>query len=210
MNIDPIARWYRWIEYAAFGRALERRRFAYLDRLSGARRVLILGEGDGRVLERLLAVAPAAEFDVIEMSAEMIALARARIGNSARVRFLHQDALAGELPSASYDGVVTLFFLDCFNEDDLRRVINKIKNAIEGDGIWLVTDFAIPEAGWLRWHARLWIRTMYEFFGMTTGLRVRSLPPIAEILQEAGLRRSEYSTERGGLIRSEVWIKERR
>jgi len=210
MNIDPIARWYRWIEYAAFGRALERRRFAYLDRLSDARRVLILGEGDGRVLERLLAVAPAAEFDVIEMSAEMIALARARIGNSARVRFLQQDALTHQLPATNYDGVVTLFFLDCFNEGDLRRVINKIKNAIEDDGIWLVTDFAIPEAGWLRWHARLWIRTMYLFFGATTGLHVRSLPPIAKILQEAGLRRSEYSTERGGLIRSEVWIKERR
>ena len=49
MNIDRLARWYRWIEYASFGRALERRRFAFLDRLATAHDILVLGEGDGRI-----------------------------------------------------------------------------------------------------------------------------------------------------------------
>ena len=50
MNCDRIARWYRWLEYASFGRALERRRLEYLAATADARRVLILGEGDGRFL----------------------------------------------------------------------------------------------------------------------------------------------------------------
>ncbi len=50
VNCDRIARWYRWIEYAGFGRALERRREAFLDDVSDARRVLALGDGDGRAL----------------------------------------------------------------------------------------------------------------------------------------------------------------
>ena len=52
MKIGRLARWYRWIEYAAFGRVLERRRFAFLPHIASARHMLILGEGDGRTLER--------------------------------------------------------------------------------------------------------------------------------------------------------------
>ena len=54
MNADRIASGYRWLEYAAFGLALEQARFDFLSRAAGARRVLILGEGDGRFLARLL------------------------------------------------------------------------------------------------------------------------------------------------------------
>jgi len=61
-------------------------------------------------LKRLLAIAPEAHFNVIESSAEVIALARARIGHAARVRFHCQDALAVSFPRASYDGVVTCSF----------------------------------------------------------------------------------------------------
>jgi len=48
MNCDGIARWYRALEYLVFGRALERRRFEYLNDMADARHVLILGDGDGR------------------------------------------------------------------------------------------------------------------------------------------------------------------
>ena len=54
MNADPIASSYRWLEYAAFGLALENARFDFLSHAAAARRVLILGEGDGRFLARLL------------------------------------------------------------------------------------------------------------------------------------------------------------
>src|SRR6202035_2815494 len=37
MKIGRLAGWYRWIEYLAFGRALERRRFAFLSRLASAK-----------------------------------------------------------------------------------------------------------------------------------------------------------------------------
>ena len=91
MNTDRLASCYRWIEYAAFGRGLERARSAFLGRLAGARRVLVLGEGDGRALKEMLAIAPGCQFDVIEMSAQMIALARKRTGDSERVRFFCRD-----------------------------------------------------------------------------------------------------------------------
>ena len=207
MNIDRFARWYRWVEYAAFGRALERRRFAFLDRLANARRVLILGEGDGRALARLLVVAPQAQIDVLELSGEMIQLARRRAKNSDRIRFRLENALTASWPEDQYDGLMTFFFLDCFHEAEARCLVQRLAGAMAPGALWLVSEFAIPERGWRRRHAKLWISTMYKFFGVVSGLRVCTLPPIEKLLQEAGLRRLALEEERWGLIRSEVWSK---
>ncbi len=205
MQIGRLAPWYRWIEYAAYGRALERRRFAFLRRLAGARRVLILGEGDGRTVARLLRIAPRAEFDVVEVSPEMIALARGRVGNSGRVRFQQRDARTVEWTADSYDGIVTNFFLDCFTDEDLGPLVRRLAEALAPEGVWIVGEFAIPAGGWRRAHARIWIWTMYRFFGITTGLRAQRLPAIERAMREAGMMRVEQQSERAGLMVSEVW-----
>ncbi|HVV44723.1 MAG TPA: class I SAM-dependent methyltransferase, partial [Bryobacteraceae bacterium] len=199
------APWYRWIEYAALGRALERRRFAFLRRLAGARRVLILGEGDGRTVSRLLKIAPRAEFDVVEVSPEMIGLARMRVHDSPRVHFEQGDARSHHWAAGIYDGLVTNFFLDCFTEEELAPLAGKLANALAPDGIWIVAEFAIPLRGWRRFHARMWIWTMYRFFGITTGLRAQRLPAIERLMREAGMMRVEQQSERAGLMVSEVW-----
>ena len=99
MNCDRIARWYRWIEYAGFGRALEQRREAFLKDVSDARRILALGDGDGRALAALLEAAPHACVDYIDVSARMLELARARAG-SERVNYRCEDARTAALPWA--------------------------------------------------------------------------------------------------------------
>jgi SAM-dependent methyltransferase len=205
MKIGRLARWYRWVEYAAFGRALERRRFAFLPRLASARRVLILGEGDGRSLARLLTLAPLAVFDVLEISPEMIALERQRTDNSARVNFFCQDARKTDWPQAQYDGIVTHFFLDCFVESDACQLIRRLKKTLTPDGIWLISEFAVPDKGWRRFHARIWIGTMYSFFGIAAGLSARALPPVERLMQEAGMARTDQEKARAGLMVSEVW-----
>ncbi len=83
MNCDRIARLYRWIEYAGFGNALERTRAAQWNGSSafaGARRALVLGDGDGRALTRLLEAAPRVRADYVDLSRQMLELARARAG----------------------------------------------------------------------------------------------------------------------------------
>jgi SAM-dependent methyltransferase len=206
MKIGKLARFYRWIEYAAYGRALETRRFAFLPRLASARRILILGEGDGRALARLLAIAPGAHIDVVEISPEMIGLAKQRGSYPDRVSFHCADARAVEWPAASYDAILTMFFLDCFVEADARELILRLARALAPDGIWLISEFALPERGWRRLHAQVWIRTMYLFFRVATGLVAGRLPPIEKLMQEAGMRRVEREEARAGLMVSEVWM----
>jgi len=105
VNCDPIARWYRWLEYLGFGGALERRRCAFLAEVSNARRILALGDGDGRFLARLVErMNPETEIDYIDLSRRMLELARRRIeasGHAHPVTFLQADALAVALPSPS-------------------------------------------------------------------------------------------------------------
>ena len=210
MKIGRLAKCYRWIEYAAFGKELERRRFAFLGRLGldqmrPVHRILILGEGDGRALARILQIAPTATIHVVEISPEMIALAKRRIGNSERVEFFCTDARTVQWPEASYDAIFTFFFLDCFTSDDARCLIQRLCASLAPNGIWLHSDFAIPARGWHRLHARLWIRVMYLFFRAATGLRVQALPPVEKLFTVAGLHRETQEQKWGGMIISEVW-----
>jgi Trans-aconitate methyltransferase len=100
MNCDRLARWYRWAEYGAFGRALEKRRFYFLDTLSAPRRVLMLGEGDGRFLQALARRHPGAVIDYVDSSARMLALAQGRTPATAKIRFPTPTRLPILFPAA--------------------------------------------------------------------------------------------------------------
>jgi SAM-dependent methyltransferase len=205
LNCDPLARWYRWLEYAGFGRALERRRLAFLPEMTSARRVLILGEGDGRFLAALLRVNPDVTTDVIDSSARMIALARSRIGVSdgARVRFHCADARTHPLPPAAYDLIVTHFFLDCFEETELVSIIERLAAAATPDAHWAVSDFRQPARGSSAWAAAALLKTMYVFFRWTTGLRTQRLADPRPHLQAHGFRREREEIAHAGLLVSE-------
>ena len=207
-GFDRLARPYRILEFLAFGRDLERARFRYLDELRGCRRILILGEGDGRFLGRLLKSVDSARVHCVDSSAAMIALAAsraARSGAADRVVFERADVLGVRLQPAAYDAVVTLFFLDCFTPGEAAAIIAKVRPTMAPGARWLFSDFAVPGDGFPRWRARFWLALLYRFFEWTTGLSARELPPSEELLAASGLRRSALTTLQGGLLRAVVF-----
>jgi ubiquinone/menaquinone biosynthesis C-methylase UbiE len=211
MNVDPIARIYRYLEYVAFGRALHRCRLAQLPYLDELSQVLILGEGDGRFLLDLLNRNPRARVDVIEASAQMIAVARKRIASSdlKRVTFIQSDARTSPFPNTGYDLVVTNFFLDCLPESDTQQLIAKGTGVLKSGGHWIVGEFRVPDRGALsRIHARISIRVMYRFFQKATGLTTGRVPDYAPMLDAAGYLIMREHSERLGLIVSQLWRKQ--
>ncbi|WP_321477373.1 class I SAM-dependent methyltransferase [uncultured Paludibaculum sp.] len=204
MNTDRIAALYRWIEYAAFGRALERRRFAFLPLVKGAQRVLIAGEGDGRFLARLVRQNPDVRVDVLESSVEMIRLARSRLPPGANVTFHREDALETP-PEGPFDLVVTHFFLDCLSDEETVRFIEGIKQQLSFSAFWLVSDFQQVSFWPANWHSWLWLRVMYAFFRLSTGLRTAKLPQIDRALHGAGFELVTKEEARLGLIVSQLW-----
>jgi ubiquinone/menaquinone biosynthesis C-methylase UbiE len=196
VNCDRIARWYRWIEYASFGRALEQRREAFLSDVADARRVLALGDGDGRALAALLADAPNACVDYIDVSARMLELARARAGTQ-HVVYRNEDARTALLPEAEYDLIVTHFFLDCFDETDLEPLIARLARAATPQSRWLISEFR--GNGWL-------VRALYLFFRVATGLGTRRLVDHHPLLKRRGFRMVRHENAWRGLLASELWV----
>jgi ubiquinone/menaquinone biosynthesis C-methylase UbiE len=199
MNCDRIARVYRWLEYLAFGRALERRRFRFLADTAGARRALVLGDGDGRFLRRLTEFRNAS-IDCVDRSARMLELARNRAG-AGRIAYRHADALNLPLAPAEYDLIATHFFLDCFDERDLENLIERTAIAAQPGALWIVSEFRQP-----RWAAPL-LSALYLFFRLTTGLATRRLTDHRPLLAKQGFRLKCEETSRCGLLASELWVR---
>ena len=207
MNCDRLARWYRWLEYVGLGRALESRRSAFLPDLTDARRVLMLGEGDGRFLAAFLEANADAKVDCVDLSPQMLSLAAQRTHDkSDRVRFHHADARDWPMPAgASYDLIVTHFFLDCFADDELLPLVRRFAAAAAPNALWIVSEFHQPAHGFDAWRARLWIGGLYAFFRLSTGLRARRLPDHHACLRGCGFRCERVVTAGRKLLVSELW-----
>jgi ubiquinone/menaquinone biosynthesis C-methylase UbiE len=199
VNCDRIARWYRWLEYLGFGRALERRRFAFLTDVADGRRILVLGDGDGRFLARLVQQNQSASIDYVDLSGKMLALARSRAGTE-RVTYHHADALMIPLPATTYDLIVTHFFLDCLNEADAALLAEKLAAAAQPGARWIVSEFRDRSA----WTSAI-VSMLYFFFRITTGLRTRKLIDHHKIFVRKGLCLLRDETSVGGLLASELW-----
>jgi ubiquinone/menaquinone biosynthesis C-methylase UbiE len=207
-GFDRLARWYRALEFVAFGGDLERARFAFLDRLADRRDILILGEGDGRCAARLLAIAPGARIRCIDSSRGMIERAEARTGKADggdRVSFTCADARDFSPEPGKHDAVVTLFLLDCFNPGEVSAIVGRVSAALQPGAPWVFADFTLPPRGIARIRARAWLALLYAFFRWETALTVSSLPPSEDILERAGWRRAETRALQWGLLRSSVY-----
>jgi len=207
-NFDRLAAPYRFLERLAFGRDLERAREWFLDRLRDRESILVLGDGDGRCLARLIGAAPHARIHCVDASGAMIARARARVAGgpaAGRVTFEQADALTFAGPAAGYDAVLTCFFLDCFTPAQTAALIARVALLLRPGSLWLFADFVLPPSGWRRWRARLWVGLLYFFFRWLTGISARALPPAEELLAQAGWRLVAGREFQRGLVRAALF-----
>ena len=208
-SFDRLAGIYRALEFLAFGPDLERTRFCLLERLANCQSILILGEGDGRCLARLVLLAPQARIHCVEQSAGMIARTARRLAAEDRVRvWLEEaDALTVPLEATKYDAVMTLFFLDCFTPAQVERLTAQVSLACVPTARWLMADFVIPAQGWRRQRARLWVGLLYAFFRWQTKLSARALPPSGEILRQNGWTEVESREFQAGMLRAALYCR---
>jgi SAM-dependent methyltransferase len=209
MSFDLLAPHYRWMEALCAGGQLQRCRTALLDELPAPQRVLVYGEGNGRFLVELCRRFPAAQVTVVEASAVMIELARARLRRAglagAQVEFIHVDALTWQPPAAAFDLIVTCFFLDCFRVDQLQPLVPVIASAAAAGARWLHADFQIAPAGLRRACSRMIVGILYAFFRWATRLPAHELVEVEPYLREAGFTRLERREFICGLLFCERW-----
>ena len=207
-NFDRVAHLYRWADYLTLGPLLLRARNHFLPQLPPRHRALILGDGDGRALARLLAQQPHLHALAVDTSAAMLHLLRQRCQPYAdRLQTLHASALAPDLFThlATPDLITTHFFLDCLTQPQLDALTRRIAAHTTPGTLWLISDFGPPHPRLLRPLAALYIRSLYVAFRILTGLRVTHLPNPQASLHAAGFHRIARHDILFGLIYTEIW-----
>ena len=211
MSFDTLAPFYHSLEVVTAGGILQRCRTSFLAEATGCRCALLLGEGPGRFLVELLRTNPRMEVTCVERSPRMIQESLHQVKrhglDDALLRFEQDDALTWQPPLGAFDLVVTHFFLDCFQRDELEGLIAKVAASATDDARWLLADFREPENGWQRWRARAVLALMYGFFRFATGLSASRLTPSDDFLRGAGFRLAERRLANFGLAHSDLWLR---
>jgi ubiquinone/menaquinone biosynthesis C-methylase UbiE len=206
-DFNRLARIYRWLEYLSFGPSLWRCRIHFLPHLLGCRRALVLGDGDGRFTARLLDANPRIQVTAVDASPRMIA-------SLERAATLHRNRLTTEVAdlrtwkpaeSGQFDLIVTHFFLDCLDTNEIADLAQRLTPFLVPDALWLVSEFAIPKSRFCRPIAALLIGFLYRAFRLLTRLQQQSLPDYNRALIATGWARQSESAHLGGVLVSQLW-----
>ena len=205
-NFDGLARIYRWMELATFGPLLQRCRCEWIDKLSSCRNALVLGDGDGRFTKRLLDVNPLVTIEAVDASEAMLrALERRAEPHRDRVCMLRADLRRWHPQEKRYDLVVSHFFLDCLETEDVESLAWRVRDSVADGAVWVVSEFAVPTTQFGRLVAGPMVAGLYRAFGLLTGLAVRRLPDYSGALSRAGFQLEARRKRLGGLLVSDLW-----
>ena len=210
MSFDGLAPHYRWLESVLAGGLLQRCRTHWLADVRAAHRVLLVGEGNGRMLEACARALPDANFTVLDQSEAMLVQARRRwqrTGGIQPIAFQQADLRTWVASVGGFDLAVTNFFFDCFTTEELPRIITTLGAALAPRAQWLVSDFAVPADGWRRVRARAVLALAYRFFRLTTGISARQITAPDALLGATGfvLRRRHWFNH--GLLHADLWTR---
>jgi len=163
-DFDRIARGYDVMSNLVFGRSIKKSQTCYLNLVSPHSRVLVLGGGTGWILRELDNLQTPIDITYIDASGNMIEASKKRAPfKHLKVQYI--QGTQADIPDSEFDVVITNYFLDVFDKNQLPIVVKTIDRVIAKEGIWIVTDFV--NAGW--WQNVL-IKIMYIFFRWVANL----------------------------------------
>lgn len=166
-DFNLIASFYGFLSRAVFGDSLIESQTSFSHYFKTESDILILGGGTGKLLELIPQVK---SIDYLEKSEKMIERAKRRKGKNS-VSFLHEDFLEFQ-SGKKYNVILCPFFLDCFNETNLKKSITKVKSLLKKDGNLVVSDFEVGSTN------RILNKAMHLFFRFTANLESKELKPI--------------------------------
>lgn len=211
MSFERLAPHYTWMERVLAGPRLQRCRLTWLETLASCDDILIAGVGHGHFLQRCARRFPHARITSVDASPTMLqhARRRARLARPqlAGLTFIRAELPAWQPPEASFDAIVTPFFLDCFPPDELAEVVATLARGARAKAQWLVADFAVPARGLARVRARAVHALMYGFFRRVAHVRARRVTCPDSLLAAAGFSLAGRKFSEWGLLQADWWTR---
>ena len=207
-RFDALSTFYPALERLAFGRGLDRARTSYAEALRRARRILLVGEGNGRFLAwalRRSVPGPDATLVVLESSGRMLDRARrrcARLPAGGHVRFVQADARHWRSADGPFDLIVTHFVFDLYRPPAQRVLLQNLHAQAAPGASWVDVDF-VADPGPI-WHRSL-MRLQYAFFRVATALEADRLYPVDAAFARLGWRLERCRRHLGGSVEARHW-----
>ena len=111
--------------------------------------ILDIGAGTGLFAALMLEKFPAAELTLLDISENMLAIARERFSNRKNVRYVVNDYSRSEL-GGKYDIICSALSIHHLTNEDKPRLFNKIYAALNPGGIFVNADQADGETPYFR------------------------------------------------------------
>ncbi len=205
-NYDRIAANYDRLSRLVFGKSIVRAQRSLLPAIAPRSRILIVGGGTGWILEEVSRLHTSSlVIDYVEISANMLDLARKRECKANRVAFIH-TAIEDYAASAPYDVIMTPFLFDNFSRPRAQEVFDKLHIYLKPGGQWLFTDFHIDKGANRLWQKTL-LGSMYIFFRNISRVEADQLPDMQAHFVQNGYQLTFESYHFGRFIRSAAYRK---
>ena len=188
-NFNRVASFYDALARIVFKGSISKATNRWLEVIDPSDRVLILGGGTGKILEQLPICA---NVTYLEKSSRMIQYAKRRKCDSP-VSFLCKDFLTHDL-EAHYNVIISPFFLDCFDTENLERAILKIKGFLVQRKKLIIVDFDCNLT------SKFQDRLMHLFFRITVNLESRALKDIRSIIAKSEFVEEEIQYFNDGIF----------
>jgi len=182
-SFDSIAWAYDVLAWLVFGSAIKKSQLSFLNYIPNGGQVLILGGGTGWIINMIMEAQPDCTICYIDASSSMIAKSKKKSQIHAhKVKYI--VGTVEDIPKgATYDVLVTHFFLDVFALSVIPDVTKKLLHRLKPKGSWLFADFQHTGVWW----QKQLIKLMYLFFRRFCGMQGRQLPHWPTVFDNLGL-----------------------
>ncbi|MGG7661233.1 class I SAM-dependent methyltransferase [Dyadobacter sp. BHUBP1] len=205
-NYDRIAANYDRLSRLIFGKSIIRAQQALLPFITSPARVLIVGGGTGWILEEIARLYPSGlAIDYVEISSNMLDLARKRDFKGNQVKFIHAS-IEDYVTQVQYNIVMTPFLFDNFSHERAHVVFGKLDRMLKNAALWLFTDFHIDKSLNRIWQKAL-LRSMYIFFKSISHVEADQLPDMPQHFANNGYYLTFETFYFGRFIRSAAYRK---
>lgn len=199
---------YSFLEKVVFRNKLQEYRCCFLDLMHEAQDVLLVGEGTGSFLIKLLTLNSTVRVTVVEVSREMVTQARSKVEPEDRVRvFFHEKVVSDFYSSQKYDFICTFFFWDCFDKKQIKRMFPNLVSKLQPQGKLLNADFFENSYSGSKGEILhfLLLRVLYGFFRFATGIQAECVVEINGIAKQSNLTLDEFVVDQKFPIKAEVY-----
>jgi ubiquinone/menaquinone biosynthesis C-methylase UbiE len=206
-----IAPFYEFLLRIIFGNVLRNMELRLINTIPNGKHILIIGEGNGEFLKKFLQQNQPVSITVVDLSDKMCKISQNKI-ESLNLVNLKPEYIISDIrefrSENNFDVLITNFFLDLFDSDDLKHVMSSCDSLLKSEGIWYITDFYDRSGTGLPSMIRKVIMIpIYTFFRLLTGISGKKLPDFHMEISALDYQLVKDSFHSSGLFRCAAYKK---